>query len=102
MSGQPPKADIRQKDRHVRFGPQADYQPGWPLSPLLSAIATCLFLKAADGHIAFIHSDNVPALMILSYIEIPMGFKPRLSITDCSERERSSAIRIQRTAPLVF
>ena len=62
----------------------------------------CLLLKAADGHIAFIHSDNVPALMILSYIEIPMGFKPRLSITDCSERERSSAIRIQRVSSFQF
>lgn len=65
-------------------------------------MATSLFLKAADGHIAVIHSDKVPVLMVLSHIEVPMGFKPRLAISDCSERERACAVRIQRVGAFQF
>jgi hypothetical protein len=62
---------------------------------VLATIVTRLFLKAADGHIALIHSNEVPALMVLSHIEVPMGFVPWLAIFACSERERTCGERVQ-------
>ena len=69
---------------------------------LRSAVAIRLFLKAANGHVAFVHPNDVPALMVLGDIEVPMGLEPWLAISHRGESKRPRAVRIQRVGPLQF